>query len=139
LPHPLIAGVIEIAPIISGAAFNGRVKRWVSISRRLSGSRQEATRRQAGFVSPLSERRTLAFTDLDLRAGFVGVSAIRRPGSLYYAALGGGLRHRCQSRSDGSKRGSSTVSGWRRAEPGVPAIIADVLNVPISVPPTRYR
>ena len=138
LPHPLIEGVIEIAPIISG----GGAAQWaretlgleLDTAERLAAE-TDAAPGEALFLPYLSGERS-PFTDLDLRAGFVGVSASDGPGSLYYAALEGVAFAIAANLAAMGGAGSGTVSlvGGGALSQVWPAIIADVLNLPISVP-----
>lgn len=138
LPHPLIEGVIEIAPIISG----GGAAQWARDTLGLDletaeqlAAEADAAPGEALFLPYLSGERS-PFTDLDLRAGFVGVSASDGPGSLYYAALEGVAFAIAANLAAMGGAGSGTVSlvGGGALSRVWPAIIADALNLPISVP-----
>ncbi|MHB1111085.1 MAG: FGGY family carbohydrate kinase, partial [Devosia sp.] len=138
LPHPLLEGVIEIAPIISA----GAVAQWARETLGLDLDTAERLAAQADaapgevmFLPYLSGERS-PFMDLDLRAGFVGVSATDGPGSLYYAALEGVAFAIAANlvAMGGKGAGSVSLVGGGALSGVWPAVIADVLGVDISVP-----
>lgn len=138
LPHPLIEGVIEIAPVISagGAAQWAREVLGLDIdtAERLAAE-ADAAPGDALFLPYLSGERS-PFTDLDLRAGFVGVSAADGAGRLYYAALEGVALAIAANLEAMGGAGGGTISlvGGGASSQVWPAIIADVLNAEIIVP-----
>lgn len=138
LPHPLLDGIIEIAPIISGGAAAQWARETLGLdletAERLA-QEADAAPGEALFLPYLSGERS-PFTDLDLRAGFVGVSASDGPGNLYYAALEGVAFAIAANLAAMGRAGSGTVSlvGGGALSKLWPAIIADVLNLPISLP-----
>lgn len=138
LPHPLIDGVIEIAPIISG----GGAAQWAreALGLDIEGAERlavEADKAPGGaiFLPYLSGERS-PFTDLDLRAGFVGVSATDGAGGLYYAALEGVAFAIAANLAAMGGAGGGTISlvGGGALSHVWPAIIADVLNADIAIP-----
>ncbi|MDB5539130.1 MAG: Xylulose kinase, partial [Devosia sp.] len=91
LAHPLHAGLIEIAPILSAGAAAQWARDALGLS--LPEAEQAAAEADAApggavFLPYLNGERS-PFVDLDLRAGFANVSALDGPGALYYAALEG--------------------------------------------------
>jgi xylulokinase len=138
LPHPLIDGVIEIAPIISAGAAVQWARETLGLD--LDTAERLATHAdtsvgEALFLPYLSGER-FPFVDLNLRGGFVGVSATDGPGSLYYAALEGVAFAIAANLAAMGGAGSGTVSlvGGGALSRVWPAIIADVLDATISVP-----
>jgi xylulokinase len=138
LPHPLVEGVIEIAPIISGGAAAQWARETLGLdletAERLAAEADQAPG-EALFLPYLSGERS-PFTDLELRAGFIGVSASTGPGALYYAALEGVAFAIATNLAAMGGAGGGTVSlvGGGALSGVWPAIIADVLDVTIAVP-----
>lgn len=138
LPHPLIDGVIEIAPIISGGAAAQWARATLGLdletAERLAARADEAPG-EALFLPYLNGERS-PFVDLDLRAGFVGVSSTDNAGSLYYAALEGVAFAIAANLAAMGGAGTGTVSlvGGGALSQVWPAIIADVLGIDIAVP-----
>lgn len=138
LPHPLIDGVIEIAPVISA----GGAAQWARETLGLDLDTAERLAAEADiapgdalFLPYLSGERS-PFTDLELRAGFVGVSATDGAGRLYYAALEGVAFAIAANLTAMGGAGGGTISlvGGGALSQVWPAIIADVLNAEITVP-----
>ncbi|MEF2070114.1 FGGY family carbohydrate kinase [Consotaella aegiceratis] len=137
LPHPAHDGLIEIAPVLSA----GAAAQW---ARDILGLEIEAADALAiaadtspthvQFLPYLQGERS-PFVDLDLRAGFIGLSAEDRPGDLYRAvlegvalAIAGNLQAMVAEPGDLSLAGGGALSQiW-------PRLLADVIGRPISVP-----
>lgn len=138
LPHPLIDGVIEIAPIISAGAAAQWARDALGIdlpaAERLAAA-ADAQPADVVFLPYLSGERS-PFVDLDLRGGFTGISAADGAGSLYYAVLEG-VAFAIAANLDamGGQRGGrvSLVGGGARSATW-PAVIADVLDAEVTIP-----
>lgn len=138
LPHPLIDGVIEIAPIISA----GAAAQWARDALGLDLAQAERLAAQADaapsevvFLPYLSGERS-PFVDLELRGGFAGISATDGAASLYYAALEGVAFAIAANLASMGGKGAGAVSlvGGGALSATWPAILADVLDAEISIP-----
>jgi xylulokinase len=138
LPHPLTGDVIEIAPILSaGAAAN-----WARTSFGLTIAEGDTLALAADaepggalFLPYLNGERS-PFLDLDLRAGFLGLSTSDGPGELYYAVLEGVAFAIAANIEAMGGLGGGTVSlvGGGALSRIWPQLIADVLAAPITAP-----
>lgn len=136
LAHPLHEGLIEIAPILSA----GAAAAWVRQSLRLELAEAEKLAMEADaapgnvlFLPYLGGERS-PFVDLDLRAGFAGVSADDGPGALYYAALEGvAFSIGANLRAMGAEGPVFLVGGGARSRVW-PQVMADVLGREVMVP-----
>ena len=138
LPHPLLDGVIEIAPIISA----GAAAQWARDTLGLDVLRAEGLAAQADaapseavFLPYLRGERS-PFLDLELRGGFTGISAADGAASLYYAVLEGVAFAIAANLAAMGGKGKGTVSlvGGGALSATWPAIIADVLDAEIAIP-----
>ena len=138
LPHPLVDGVIEIAPIISA----GAAAQWArdALGLDLAAAEKLAAHADAApgdvvFFPYLNGERS-PFVDLELRGGFAGVSAADGAGSLYYAVLEGvAFAIAANVAAIGGKGvGEISLVGGGALSATWPAIIADVLDAEISIP-----
>jgi xylulokinase len=138
LPHPLTGDVIEIAPILSaGAAAN-----WARTSLGLSIAEGDALALAADaepgralFLPYLNGERS-PFLDLDLRAGFLGLSSGDGPGQLYYAVLEGvafAIAANIEAMG-GLGGGAVSLVGGGALSRIWPQLISDVLQAPITAP-----
>lgn len=138
LPHPLIDGVIEIAPIISAGAAAQWARETLGLdlvaAEKLAAD-ADAAPSEAVFLPYLSGERS-PFVDLDLRGGFVGLSVADGPGSLYYAVLEGVAFAIAANLDAMGGKGAGTVSlvGGGALSAVWPAIIADVLDTELTIP-----
>ena len=138
LPHPLTRDIVEIAPILSA----GAAAHWARTSLGLTIAESDdlalaadAEPGEALFLPYLNGERS-PFLDLDLRAGFLGVSATDGPGQLYRAVLEGVAFAIAANIEAMGGLGGGTVSlvGGGGLSRIWPQLIADVLQVPITAP-----
>lgn len=138
LPHPLIDGVIEIAPIISA----GAAAQWArdTLGLDLAAAERLAAEADAApsdvlFLPYLSGERS-PFVDLDLRGGLAGISATDGAGSLYYAVLEGvAFAIAANLEAMGGKgRGTVSLVGGGALSATWPAVIADILGTELAIP-----
>jgi xylulokinase len=139
LPHPLLDAVIEIAPILSGGAATQWARTALGIDLQHAEALALATDAAPGeamFLPYLNGERS-PFVDLDLRAGFVNLGASDGAGALYYAALEGvalAIASNLRAMGGAASRRISLAGGGATSQVW-PTIIADILGVPVDVPP----
>ncbi len=138
LPHPLGPDIIEIAPILAAGAAIAWACRSLGISMAEAeelAAEGDKTPGDAVFLPYLGGER-FPFTDLEVRAGFLGLSGTDGPGRLYYAVLEGvafAIAANLEIMCGLGQRRVSLVGGG--ATSGVwPAILADVLRSAIFSP-----
>lgn len=137
LAHPISKQTIAIAPILSA----GAAIRWAHTALNLDPARAEALALEADsdpsdvvFLPYLSGERS-PFLDLDVRAGFVGISANAGPGDLYRSVLEGvGLAISANLDLLGHGTGEVSLVGGGALSPLWSQIIADLLGRPLNVP-----
>lgn len=136
LAHPLHAGLIEVAPILSA----GAAARWARETLQLSLPDAERLAIEADaapsgvlFLPYLNGERT-PFVDLELRAGFANVSASDGPATLYYAALEGVAFAIAANVEAMGARGPVYLVGGGAQSAIWPQIFADVLGRTVTVP-----
>jgi len=136
LAHPLHAGLIEVAPILSAGAAAQWARETLGLNlmdaERLAGE-ADASPGGALFLPYLNGERT-PFVDLELRAGFANVSAGDSAGALYYAALEGvAFAIAANVRAMGAKGPVYLVGGGAQSAIW-PQVMADVLGREVTVP-----
>lgn len=138
LPHPLIDGVIEIAPIISA----GAAAQWARdalgldlVAAERLAAEADAAASEVVFLPYLAGERS-PFVDLDLRGGFAGIGAADGAGSLYYAVLEGvafAIAANLEAMG-GGRGGAVSLAGGGALSATWPSVIADVLDAEITIP-----
>jgi xylulokinase len=136
LPHPLNAGIIEIAPILSA----GAAAEWARSTLNLDIKQAEQgaaaadeSPREIVFLPYLNGERS-PFLDLNLRGAFLELSASDRPGDLYYAVLDGVAFAIAENlRAMGADGRALTLVGGGALSRIWPQIIADVLGASVAI------
>ncbi|MBN9317469.1 MAG: FGGY-family carbohydrate kinase [Devosia sp.] len=136
LAHPLHAGLIEIAPILSAGAAAHWARHTLGLtlpeSERLAAE-VDAAPGSALFLPYQSGARS-PFVDLEVRAGFVQVAASDSSATLYYAALEGvAFAIAANVRAMGAAGPVYLVGGGARSTVW-PQVFADVLGRTVTVP-----
>ncbi len=136
LAHPLHGGLIEIAPILSA----GAAAQWARDALGLDLAAAEAAAEEAdrapgsALFLPYLEGERSPFVDLELRAGFAGVSSSDGSGALYHAVLEGvALAVAANVQAMGVEGEVFLVGGGARSATWA-QIVADVLDREVSVP-----
>jgi len=136
LAHPLHSGLIEIAPVLSAGAAAHWARHTLGLT--LQQSEQLAVEADAApgrvlFLPYLNGERS-PFVDLELRAGFVNVSATDGQGTLYHAALEGvAFAIGANVRAMGAGGPVYLVGGGAKSAIW-PQIFADALGREVTVP-----